>query len=897
MNDYLLRHAIDNVWCNPTMDRQFVYQLRQLTPRYGVRNSWVVENERYKLPTVTSRDFWHVYQIGQVIPAHLGIPKLKNQWMSLTQLGNELLTLCEVYAGNGIQFPRSETYILITQTQNLLVAVRRNDRFPDLDAPNVGPYLHVYSNAYFQSERSDNAGNRWMEIRTLIPESNEQLRNFQVTLMDLVSARGGFPQYYVNGRFVQEISLVTAGPGDYCEFILDPSIRQVVDLPVVDMPVFNSTLDKERKYILHYNDPSVDQIEYFDDLNVHLCKRRPQPGRFSGVIYHHNEGKWLRQLTHKDYSMPVDRIQSLIASHPEDPRHTSDPVRWPTDIWTGIDDMFVRLYIRHSGYKRPLVADVSRIQELYRLADLDIIRAMTGADATNPLWRAENLERSAYVQFMSADPDMIYPIAFQDPTLTNAAKIKAQNFAGEVFGYHAAAEIQASNPTKVTVDQGELYAYLPYNYWEDATIFEYNQEGILLGYHYHVAGRRWKVKDQACYMVEAITGQGGTDLHGIYGNGTVDLSDGYNFRVYATPVWGGVPTNEWIDITDLPNRNDWGFYDTTDLDKPKWIWLANTSEWYGYVRMDNYFYLKEMRFNKDQGIIRWGIDNWELHEGELINKLLEIPFGQYDVFVNGRGIISGLDHNSNETLTVMNNIEYLVDGINTVLIRGTGFCTPDLKRYKPGEIGWVEYGVLSNNGIYDVHTHKMQRILVDGHYKSRADVVFEEDMNSLVVQNERNGTPFQIQTPQVTFRDVFDTDHKARVADDIRDQQVSAYMTSYFPKRERPFVDSITRRYVVYSAFSNKILHDILNGTLVPPLVNGRYNDMDIARVIAPYEWLVPLDILNTDYNTNHVNVYPHWFTDPVGLDTDQYTFYKRVVELYLRQPLNLAPFIYLTRT
>ncbi|BEG72648.1 hypothetical protein [Pseudomonas phage vB_PaeM_PS119XW] len=898
MNDYLLRYAIENVWCNPTQDRQFVYKLRQLTPRYGVRGSYVVEHERYKLPQISTRDFWHIYQIGQVIPRHLGIPKLLNNWISLEQLGKEVHTLAEVYVSNGIQFPRSETYILVTQTQNLLVAIRRNDRFPDLDEAENNPYLHVYHNAYFNSDRSDIAAARYIDVMTLTPNSNEELRQFQIQIMDLIETKGGYPQYFVNGRFVQEISLVTAGPGDYCEFILDPSIKRVVDLDLRDLKTFNSTLDKERKYILHYDDKNVNTIEYFDDLDVYLCKRGSLPGRFSGVMYHHNEGNWLRMLTHKDYSAPVDRIQSFITSHPEDPRHANDPSRWPSDKWTGIEDKFLRLYIRHSGYERPLVADVGRIQELYRLSSDNILRAMTGADATCPLWRAENLEQSAYVQFMSADPDVIYPIAFQDPDEISQGKIDAQNFAGDVFGYHKAADIQAHNPTKVHVDQGTVYASLPYNYWENATVFEYDSKGILLGYYHHVAGRRYRVVNQTeCKMVECITGKGDTNLHGVFGNGTVDLSEGYNFRLYVCKVWAGVPTNEWIDITDLPNRNDWGFHDTTDIEHPKWTWTALPNEWYGYVRMDNYFYLKEMRFTKDQGIIRFGIDNWEEHNGELINKLMEIPFGQLDIFLNNRPIINGLDYFDKGIMTVLNNHEYLVDGINTVLVRGTGYCTPDLQRYKPGEVGWVEYNVLSNNGIYDIHTHKMQRIIVDGHYRAREDLVFEEDNNSLLITDERNGAPFQIQTPQSTFRDVYDTDQQARIADDERDKQVSDYMTAYFPKRTRDQVDSVTRRYVVYSAFSNKVLHDIVKGTLKPPLVNGRYNEMDIARVMASYEWLVPFDILNTDYNTNHVVVYPHWHSDPIGLDTDQYDFYIRVLKLYLQRPMDIAPFVYLTRT
>jgi len=144
---------------------------------------------------------------------------------------------------------------------------------------------------------------------------------------------------------------------------------------------------------------------------------------------------------------------------------------------------------------------------------------------------------------------------------------------------------------------------------------------------------------------------------------------------------------------------------------------------------------------------------------------------------------------------------------------------------------------------------------------------------------------------------VFENDYKARGEDDQRDQWTSEAMTYYFPKRVRENVDLIERPYLVYSVFSNKVLYDLLKGTLKPPFINGQYSDQDIVSYMRGYEWLQPFDILNRDYNTNHVRVYPHWNTLPIGLTDDQYTFYTRVLKLYLRQPMELSPFIYITRT
>lgn len=904
MNDYLLRYAIDNVWCNLGQDRQFQYKLRQLTPRYGTRLNYVVDGERYVLPYESERDWFHVYQIGQVVPSHLALPKVYNQWMSLEKLAIHHKMLGEVYVDSGIQYSRAQTWVLLTTNQNLLVAVKILPLFPDLDEQQ--PYLHFYQNAFFQSKRSDQSTRNFIEAHSIRPKTTAELRQFQVSMQDLLAEKGGFPLCWVNGRLVQEISLVTAGVGDYCEWVLDSSIYRMIEYPLLNNPTFTSTLDASNKYLIHMpKAEAATTIEFHDDIAVFLCKNNNALNRYSGIHYHHNDGKWMRQLTHRDWSIPVGRVQSMIASHPEDPRVGTDP-RWPSDKWTTHDPMYIRMYYRRSGNERPLIADSSRIQELYRLQDADIIRAMTGADSM-PLWHAANLERAAYVRFMSASPGVVYPIAFQDPSKTNQSKRDAQNFAGDVFGYHESAHLLANNPAKVYLDQTNRVADLAYCYWENATVFEYDAQGLLLEWFYHTGGSRYYVQNSTCAYVEAITGVGSNNLEGVYGVNPVELPGGYEFRVYVNRIWGGVPTGEWQDITDLPNRHEWGFLDETG-DIPTFRWTVPATAWQGLIRRSNRFFLDARRFNKDAGLIRFSFRHESMSSGQLTEELMDIPFGQLDVILadefgrNGRTLVEDLDYviipgpTFRETQVVLNNLEYLND-INTVITRGTGFCSANFTMYKPTEFGFVEYGVLSANNVYDIHTHKMQRIVVDGHYRDFADVQFDEDFADMVIGDERNGAPYQIQTPQVTFRDVYDPDGIARGIDDVKDKQVSDYMTEYFPGRPRPESDKITTHYFVYSAYTCKILTDLIKGTLKPPLVNGFYTDMDIANAVKKYEWLKPFDILNRDYNKNHVMVYPHWYPTAQGLDIQQYDFFVRVLKLGLREMPDLSHSIYITRT
>lgn len=883
MDNYLLRYAIDNVWQNLGVDRQYSYKLRQVTPRYGVRSNYVVDQVRYSMPTNTTRDYYHVYQIGQVIPVNLGLGKKRDTWVKLTDIANDNLTLVSVYQTSGIRYSMSETYVMVTGQSNLLVAVKLNDHFPALDDNDL--FIHFYHNAYFETPRSVAAGKRWLYAESSIPANTGAIRQLQIKFSDMIAAKGGTPMCFVNGYPVNEISITSTKPGDTIDFVLDPSIKQVVELNVAKLKVFNSKLDSERKYILHYPGNS-NVINFYDDLTVQLVQYAGQnAGQFKGVTYHHNKGTWLRQLTHRDYSISVGRITDFMAANP---------------FFSGIKDMFVRMYIRESAYTSPVVADANRIQELYRLSDANILANMTGTGANNPLWRAENLEETAYVRFMSAPPSFVYPITYNEPALTTQGKIDAQNFAGEVFGYHECAKLMNDNPAKVYVDEhtGKRVCDLAFYFWRNVTLFEYDKDGLLLGWYYQAGGTQYTPVNEACELVEAVTGKGSDDLHGIYGNGRVEVPFGYNFRAYVCKVWGGIPTNEWIDITEAEDRAKYGFLDQTDLDNPAWVWTVPANEYLGYIRTDEYFYIKRISFTDRPGVIRFTVAAWEEIDGVRTNKTMEIPFGELDLFMNRKSMISGLDYIDNGTMVVVSNLEArVVGGPQDVVVRGTGFCSPDLKRYPPGELGFVEYGVLSNDSIYQIHTHKVQRIVVDGRYMDYHDVVFEEERSGRVMDNVRNGAPYQIQTPQSVLKSVFKNDIVARVEDDERDRLTSEAMTFYFPKRVRNKVDVIDRPYMVYSAFSNKVLTDILSGTIKPPFVNGQYSDMELAAYMSGYAWLAAFDILNTDYNTNHVRVYPHWQTEPVGLTDDQYTFYRRTLKQFLRQQPEIAPFVYIKRS
>jgi hypothetical protein len=889
MNEHLLRHAISTVWCNPSMDRQHVYRPVRISPRWGVHTSYSVDFERYLMPT--ERDYYNIYQIGKVEPTLLGVPKRYGVWMSLASIANETALYSEFYVECGIQFPRHEVYLMLTGTKNLIIAVKLNERVFPLDRDEV--FLRFYNNAYFDSLRSNQSARKTVFVMGATPKTSQELVTLQIEMARQLTARGGVPYYFVNGRFTNTLTLTNATPGDAMEMIIDSSIDRYIDFPISTLKTFNSTLDKENKYLIHYNDANVKSIMFYDDLDIFLIKEGGGNGRFLGVSYHRNEGKWVRQLTHKDYSISIPRLNTFVQSHPTDPRFILDSNKFTEDKWNSLSELKIRVYFRQSGYDRPLQPEASRIHELYRMSDARVVGAMTGVNSTLDLWKAANLEKAAYPQFMGADPDVVMPIGFNDPEVTNEQKTNAQEFAGRVFGYHAAASILAATPTEVKVVNGRREVELKYAHWYNSTIFEYDAKGVLLEWHWHSAGRRYAPRNALTVRVEAIVGKGGNSLNTVYDKVDVPLDLQYNYRIYVIPVFGGVQRGNWQDITELPNRGDWGHIDTSGA-SPKWVWTYDATQWYGCVRQDDAFLCYALTLTKDAGHLRFSVGSYETHQGLDEYKILEVPPAQVDVFVEGRALIEGLDYTVKWPEFVVHNIEYLSpDAAQHFLIRAYGMCEDDFSRPAQSEFGFIEYGVLSNDPTYNIHTHKVQRMVVDGHYRDPKTLKFEEDWGTAIVTDERNGAPYSIQTPPQVFRDVYEFDRKARDEDDARDAAVSAYMGNLYPKRTRTKVDTIMVQYHVVSCFANKLLHDLLNGNLNPPGLMDHYSENDIRTWLKSYEWLLDYDLCNRDYNENHVQIWPHWRGAAVGLPIQKYNFYNRALKTYLRVPPDIAAFVY----
>jgi hypothetical protein len=855
MYDVLVNHALQNVWCTPNQDLQVVFEPARISPNGGVRGTAMVIWDTIPLPTTT--DLYHVYQIGQVSPALLNLLPTQGVWRLLAEHMKSDSLMGDIYTIDGIQLPRIETWILVNRDKNVILAVK--DQLPTVDLNVFDVFLRLYSNAFFESLRASGQPNA-IDIYGARITSAAQALTLQQKF-NTFQSKVGLTTAFVNGYIVDIFNPFTVKVGDVVEFVYDSTVTRVVEFPINTLQSFTSTLDGKFKYLLHYPGVGDGTIDFCDDIDVYLIKRTAGsvPG-YQGVYYHKNALDSMRNLTHKDYSVCVPYIEGYASAVP---------------IFGNSSALTVRLHVREAGYDRPLVKEASRIMDLYRLPDVELVQAMVGVNATVPVWQAASLENAAYPAIMDAWPASAVTI-----DLVQAA-----------YGYDAMAKILGDTPQPVVTEGSVKVATLPPGLQSNSTIYEYDTNGYLLGYYPHAVGTTWQAINPTCALIEGIVGNGTQNLTTVHDAATVTLDPTIDYRFYICPQTNGVETGSWIDVTG---------------DDTKYVvnngvatWLVSPSAYTTQVRNNTNFLAYQYTMTPADGLLKFSFTATETYAGVVINAVLPIPVGQLDLWLNGRAIIEGLDYLVNWPEVCIFNTAYLLyntDGSlapQVVTVRGTGFCNANLTRDPSPDVGFVEYGVLSRNNKFNVRDDKVLRIVVNGAVYPRSALEFSEDNPSVGMSVVPNGSPYVIADVVVPLRANTDTDtYTLRTSDLAVNAAVENYLTLKLPDAVETVGDVIPNLYAIYSPFTAKVLYDLLDGVLLMTDFQGQYSDMDVKNFLASYAYLLEYEPTELKLDTNHVIVYPHNRQTVILLNIYQYNFLNRAVAVFLNGAVNLSHFV-----
>ena len=855
MYDYLGDHALKNVWCTPEQDMQAIVQPKRISPVEGVFNRIDVMQRTRRLPMNNVR--FHVYSIGQLHPLLMNLFPVMRTWTKISEACSKQSLIADIYVNSGIQFPRCEVWYMVTVEKDLIIAVKdQRVNIPGADLRTMDLFMRVYSNAFYNTLRADNADDViYVEGGTLVDVS--AITTLQTHYLQW-KAKPGLTNAYVNGFLVSEINLITVKPGDVAEFVYDASVKRYIDFTVGDLEWFDSTLDLKRKYLLHYQGNGDGTIDYQDDLDLFLIKKG-QGTTYAGVYFHRNAGDTVRMVTHKDYAVATPYVQGFAQDNG----------------WTDVESLVLRVVIREAGWVRPLVNEDNRIKELYKLADLDITQAMLGPDSVVPNWRAEFLENAWYTKVMRVKADDVTGALVED-----------------AYGYNAISSLLGMTPALCYDLSGQQVADVPYGLQSRSTAYEYDVNGYLLGWFTHLEGSRYPARDDRAQLVEMVVGDVSDRLDETYGDKIVPLDSTSNYRMYTCPIVDGVVTNNWVDVTGSGQYTINGGILT---------WLTNELTTYTLVRSDRTMLGYSLNLPCQDGLLRFTLMHRQLRNGQVLSWPMQIQMGELDLWLNGKSMIEGIDYFVRFPQIVVCNKEFLVNPqtqLQKVDIRFSGFCRADLTREVPQDIGFVEYGMLSRNNRYDVRDDKVMRIVVDGAVYERSELKFAEDTPAIVVTDARNGAPYMLRDIVVPMRGYTDKKtYEMRAHSQEIDQRISDYMTLKCPQPPTDLPNAIPNKYAIYSPFLNKIMRDLMSGTLNDPRLKQFYTDEVAQEIAQPYMWLLAYDPTQDENvpDEHYVNIHPHNEPNVVDIDIYWYKFIARCVRLFCHDRVNLSHFLRLT--
>jgi hypothetical protein len=856
MFDYLVDNALKNIWCAPAQDRQDLFQLARLTPDGGVMNAAQVLWTEYALPSTGT--YFHIYQVGQVNAHLLGLMAPATNWTPFTDAMNAMNLIVDLYTNSGLQLPRFQSYYMITKNKNLVIAVQFQSRIAvNLDTDAL--FLRVYSNAFFQSPRATLGATRnYIQTAGVVPKTKNDILNIQNTIASLALLPGAV-YAFVNGYKVGQVNVLTAQVGDVIEYVYDSSIYKVVDFPFVGLPSFNSTLDSKYKYLLHYSGAGDNTIDFEDDIDVWIYYTLPS-GYTQGVYYHHNRIDALRNVTHRDYSVPTAYVAGFVADQPS---------------WVNASNVTVRLHIRQAGFVRPLSHENNRITDLYKLPDADIVSAMAGANSTLPNWQAATLEASPYIAIMSAQPS----------TLVTRQLVE------DAYGYNATSRLVGDSPLIPTLQSGQLIVTLPYNLQSNSSAWEYDSTGTLLGFYNHTSGGVYTCQNSTCTLVEMYAGKASQQLDDTYGQPTQTINPALDYRMYTCAInqQTGQPTYDWADVT---GSSQYSIVGTT------LTWSVDPTRVYTCVRSNKTMLAYNLYIQPHEGYLPIQIQQEGIRNYVLQLFAMQIPLGQLDVFVNGRSLISALDYVMQFPTIMINNItalQFPQDRQQVITIRWSGFCGRDMQPKSYGDVGWVQYGLLSNNNRYNIRDDDVTRIVMGGGVYPKSALKFAESSADVLAPQAINGLPYQVQKIVVPMLGVTNEDTYTYLDKAIAiDKAVEDYMTLYYPLPTANGPDTITELYPVFSPFCCKVIYDLLLGIIDETPLKSFYNDAYVRQVCAPYEYLLAFDPTQpaNQPDPRFVTIRPHNLTVTIALDLYAYNFVNSVIRIYLNGKVSLNNFV-----
>lgn len=826
----LVSHARQNIWANPLVDKQSVFELVRATGPGGAMGEFSFYRFTVQLPTRIG--YYHVFQLGNLPSNILGVIHELDIWTDATNVMNESNLLIQLYTSDGRCIPKCLCHLLRRRDGNILLAVSINDRIPDLTKHEL--YIRFYTNAYGSSE--SDTGEAW------ISQCFGRVIKTQQDISDVYAAyrlfkkRTGEIIVNYNGLTYADYDPNDAKIGDVVEVEQDISMVSVYDFKIHDLQSFSSVLDSMGKYLLH---PELNEntINFFDDIDVYLYSA-DAVGRLKGVLFHRNTIESMRQISHNDYSVPVSRVQRLV----EDVNNTLTP-----------EDLTLRFYIRDGGRRKKLIPIHNRCRELYKLPHDEIIRHLVGNARNINEWRADVLESCPYTQIVSwPDTNLPYPLT------------------AEAYGYNGI--VKAFGETLVDLTNNQCN--VPYIYQSGALYWEV-KDGLFSEMKTLSPGTNiiyWSPENRpdSCYFVYGERFDG--DVIHTYEEGVIPYPN-EDWTIWARDIHGD-NTGSWKDVTeDEEFVKVSGGYIRLQKDQRRTQYYYRPASYVIYKRIEMTLYLE------DQLII--DLDD------------VEIPTRHIHFLVNGKKMTRGIDYDIANKKLVYFRWGHVKSAkiVAEVCLHGIPF--PADVNPIGDEYDFVKHGTISMNGQYVLKDDYVMTLAIDGIMAKMSNWRFAEDQRHVQLErscsHSQDGTLYNLNRIYppcgkmhlgVSERDLM------RASLDL-DNRLSTYLTEIKPQIEHNHVIVVKSRHRTSSPFLTAV-HANLEKLL--PWDEDFVSDRDLDRRLGGIKWLLDIDPAAKVIDDNFLVVRPYpWVVDkPIEVSVKHYDILKRCVDKYLKGQISI---------
>ena len=856
------RFALDYIYCAPAQDRQYAFKLVRVTKRDAPIRSFVnVYGVRKHLPNST--DSFHVYTIGGLPADLVNLLTQRHAWFrdSWIQASEDMVQrnlIVQLYCEQGVQCPRAWIYYSFIDQNSLMICVRQPEQARRSFDFGSFEYLHLYSNAYFQSQRYRQLSQQIGIDYRLSQVANNLEKTQLQAFVSQRKAAGGDALVFVNGFYTPQLTL-TIPDGSFVEVLYDQSISACERYVISELTTFGSRLDTRVKRLI-YRTHQEPRIQYHDDVSLYVCSTAQSLNR--GLYVYQHQAHTLRNVTDKDFSVDSALLNQMQMHLTQRTGASAAPRE-------------LVLYIRHSGRDMPLVYSALKLHELYKLPAQVQRDVINNTGYTLSSFRAETLEESAYFAIARA-PKM--------------SSVTAQ-LATRALGYSALSYYYAYTPVHRTDTQA---LQVPELYQWNATALEYDTQGRYTQMA-PTDGPLYQPLSDATRSVEFLQGRVQTHAPALlHSTGVYTLRDAHQEVVVLSAYFDGQQKlSHWSELASSAVQR---LGTQLSIDVP-------VGQKVCVVELDSPR-LYDLQLPLSDGVLHFPLTYWQERGVGMQEHLYDYFAQDVSVYLNGYFLTQGIDYQLRWPYVTITSKKYLRyhQPTQNVHLRVSGYTERE-DRINEGTVGgFVHHGVLTRNGRYDVREDRTYSVFMDGRMLRREDVYYSEEDAVVRTTHPHNGLPYCIKEHFKPLRFLTGEDTRVLYEENLQaNDRISALFNQVYPEASVPAFNVIGQKHELYSPVLSKLIHDVVEATVERSLYTNPYNDSTVVQLLQQrYAALLAIDPVKLDLPEAIVEIHPHVGNAVITLDLFQYRFITNVVRILTNnrpERVNLSGYLALEHT